>query len=265
MNFSERCFMKNYVDQWMLNNFLPRMTHEEIEAMEGGAGPRRCRTIEDALARPGTWPHRWFSTAQQDLEFYDEHEYIYSLWWASYNFSLASYDLIGKRWPRAISGRTVGDVGGSLFSALRLLDHGASKVIVYNLPASSQAKIIRLFVKEYGAPIEVSGHAGDVKAKSESLVMKAYLEHFRDVDTEIDTWIGKGEPFVGDIFTDNSFCEVAYGHYIPIIIDGEPIDDRYRAHTAFEDNMHRRGWVLADSAPNPRSARKRIIRWLPSF
>lgn len=257
----ERCFMKDFVDRWMDLTLTPKLTYSEIDELEGGSGKNRCRTIEDALNRPGTWPHRWFLSDQSDTEAYGEPRYIYSLWWAAYNFSLDSYDLVAKVWPSAIKGHVVGDVGGSLFSAFRLINLGAKKVYVYNFPNSPQGQIIRFFSVLYGVPIEVTSNHETVKKHCESLVMKAYLEHFRNVDEEMDKWIGSLQPFMGDIITDNSFNEVSYGHYIPLQIDGEDYHGTDEAHEAFSDNMIRRGWTASDKVRNPNSSKKFICRW----
>lgn len=260
----ERWVMKDFVDRFMDQTLNQRLSYNEIEAMEGGKGKNRCRTVEDALDRPNTWPNRWFSSNQTDTEAYEEPHYVYSLWWAAYNFSLKSYDAATKKWPTAIKDRKVADIGGSLFSAFRLLELGAERVLVFNFPNSPQGQIIKLAQTYYGLPIEVVANPDRIKTLSDTLVMKAYLEHIRDVDEEMNLWIGK-EPFSGDIIVDNSFCEIAYGHYIPIMIDEEFHFKQETANNAFDSLMSRRGWILTDRIPNPVSDRKSISRWQPGF
>lgn len=262
MDFAfERYFMIDFTNRWLISQGMAPMTWEEIEALEGGTGKGRCRTIQDALSRPGTWPHRWFSSSQTDISAYQELKYVYSLMWAAYSFSLVSYSRMHMRWRSDINAETVGDVGGSLYTAFRLVQFGAKEVYVYNFPDSPQGQIISDFAKMYGTPIIVTDDHELIASKCSTLIMKAYLEHFPDVDVEMDKWLIQGR-FNGALIADNSFCEIAYGHYIPIKIFGEQVNEIFTAHALFEDLMNQHyGFRTKDSISRREGSELSITRF----
>lgn len=239
--------MKMWLDQWMLEKYNFTLTWREIESAEGGFGNNRCRTISDALSRPKTHPFRWFQSGQTDLSFYREPEYIYSLFWAFYKFSGNAYRIAFDRW-NDLHGRVIVDVGGSLFTALECAKYSDDLIIVYNLPNTPQAQLIQDYVKEFGANIRVTDDYQYAKAMGDVIFMKAYLEHFKIVHEELDAWMVAG-PGKRDVIIVNSFCEIAYGHYIPIQIGNKAYSVQSEADAAFEELMAKRyGVTKSESA-----------------
>lgn len=231
----KRIVLKQWIDNWMRDKYHFAWSWETIEQMEGGHGENRCRTIADALSRPTTWPYFWFKGNQLDTNFYSEPSYIYSLFWAAHKFSSQTYKRAFHEWN--LAGKVTADIGGSLFTALECLELGATEVLVYNLLGTPQSDIILDFVREFGAPIKVNNDPDFFKHYGRVFFYKAYLEHFPVVDNELDKWFGEDHTPRGSFIFDNSFCEIAYGHYIPIKVDGVLHDERSAAEAAFIGSM----------------------------
>lgn len=239
MNWLERMTMKTWVDNWMQTNYGYSMPWTVFEKYEGGHGAQRCRTIKDAMSREGSYPAIWFMSDQTDLSVYGESRYIYSLMWAAYKFSGNAYTKAFEIWP-SLKDRVIIDVGGSLFTALECLKHTNDRVYVYNMVGTPQTKMITDYAYEFGLPIYVTDDYKYAEIMGDVFFFKAYLEHFKVVEEELGYWVLSDEARVKRYVFVNSFCEIAYGHYIPITIDGRQYDQQDNADEAFVHMMRDR-------------------------
>lgn len=230
--------MLRYVDKWMIDHGYPTMMWHQIEEAEGGHGSNRLRSIADAVKKGGSHPGRWFLSGQTDLSFYNEPAYVYSLLWATYRTSGSSYHHAAAE----VKGKAIADIGGSIFTAHLLLKGGVEHVTIYNFEDSPQVQFGQWLVKERGWPVDFCFDKEEIKRRYRVGMMKAYLEHFRNVDDEINSWC-TGENALHQVYVSNSFCEIAYGHYIPLQVNGADYMEKRAANKAFTNLMADLGYT----------------------
>lgn len=229
--------MMPIIDKWMNEHEYGIKTWPTLVELEGGSGRNRIRTIKEAKAKPTTFPGRWFNSRQRDMSFYSAPHYVYSLYWAATRTSGGAYKAIG----RLCEGKPVADVGGSIFTALVLLRMGVKNVELYNFEDSPQTQFAQYIIDKYSLPITLEYDPDSILSRNRIGIMKAYLEHFKNVDEEIDRWCAPLSGF-DELYISNSFCEIAYGHYIPITVNGKVCKTKKIANNEFIKLMEKRGY-----------------------
>lgn len=211
--------------QWLklIDEFIYSQDHkpllwDEVLIKEHSSGATFFNTIEDTKPYPNTYAGKWFKSKQKWLDFYNSYDYIYSLLFGqrivSHFCYSYSYTDIAKRYGTKYP---IVDVGGAAFTAFQLVQMGAPKVYVENFDDSPQSLFTTYMAHQLSLPIEVIRH-GEFPKKS-IMICSEYLEHFPNVDIEVDRLVA-GKPTA--IYERSAFATPAYGHYDPIIINGQP-------------------------------------------
>lgn len=239
--------IKKMVTHWIVKNFQPKITKQgwlkEIEQWTNiqmqknkiwdDNGKIKKAKLSEVKKYPNTYVGKWFNSNQTWTDLYYLPEYLYLLWSDFYSASRRTYPYVGVY----EKGNTVVDVGGSIFGAYTLLKYGAKKVLVTNFDNSPQINFVKFIAKKFNLPIKVISH--NKIPKKSILVCSEYFEHFKDVDKEIKR-ILKFKP--ERMYIKNTFCYPAYGHYIPIKINGKKIDNLRLANKNFKELLTSQGF-----------------------
>lgn len=232
-------FWKNEIDAWARMNDYPVLDWPEVCRREGGFRETRYHTPEDAKAHPDTYPGQWYLSDQTDFSIYDRPEYVYSLLFGALNVSAQAYTLAGKRLGEEGGGEII-DCGGTAFTAVRMLNYGATKVYVSNYGTAPQIHFVEWFLTTHPEfKIEIVDH--DNLPVGKNVIVSEYLEHFAQPAEEFDR-ITKFEP--KRIFNKSAFCTIAYGHYLPLTIDGTICRTTSAANYAFEQHVRKSGYSI---------------------
>lgn len=201
---------------------------DEVVSNEGGMGGAFFDNVAETTDQPDSYPGRWFLSGQTDLSIYNEPQYLYSLLFGMTVVSGAVMSTIGKR---EVGNRVV-DVGGSIFTAYKLLQRGVDYVDITNFDG------YQLDFAVYASSLfhlnVVARHPTSIFPPDSVFVVSEYLEHFRDVDAELERLV-EYRPI--RIYESSSFCMPAYGHYIPIKIDGVDHTNPHSARKALYRKM----------------------------
>lgn len=220
------------IDAYLATKQVDPSPWKDVLWREGGGSGADwvVRTVEDALLAPGTNPGRWYTSGQTDEDWYRHPYFLYSTLFAAKNVSKGTYDLVGT----ACAGATVYDIGGSFFSAQRMLDRGAGAVHVVNLPGP-QTGFIPFAAKHTGQRIDVVEDLPDHPAR---VVCSEYLEHFKEPLVELDRILSFSPV---QVYEASSFCVPAYGHHIPLTFDGTVTSDHREANRLWKAAVKNRG------------------------
>lgn len=184
------------------------------EMVEKTEGDDHRRTVNQVLRMPDTTHYRWFASGQMWTQFYDTPEYLFSLLYCFDRISRPVYQAIAQ----CERGGEVVDVGGSIMSAFEMLDRGVKRVYMTNFDDSPQVEFARYFIANAGIrDDEITIVPHNDFPRGLPIITCEYLEHFPIVDIEVDRLLTWSPPRWYD---KNAFCMAAYGHYIPITIDG---------------------------------------------
>lgn len=227
---------KRLVDEWMTEKGYPVMSTERVVEMMGGIGDDRCKTVEDALARPSSNPGRWFTSGMKDDSFYSEPAYVYDNWFVANVVSAPTYELAGR-----IAGHnTVYDVGGTIFNAMQLLAEGVPNVWTVNLPNTPAFEFYDwcIYNDHVIDKCNIVPPTDEEMYGEEFCVFAEFFEHFPNVD---DIFVAFAKAHT--ILAANAFCVAAHGHYIPITIDGLPWYNRANANVAFLSLLEKHGFT----------------------
>lgn len=225
------------IAQWLAARGTPDLIindWDEVVALEGGSGKTFFNHVSEAETKPNSYPGRWFLSGQTDFSVYNEPRYLYSLLFGMLVVSGSVMSTIGKR----EAGNRIIDVGGSVFTAYRLLQRGVTAVDITNFEgpqtefATFASTKFKLSVNVHWATPSLG--FGDV------FVLSEYLEHFRDVDTELERLVTFRPT---RIYESSSFCMPAYGHFIPIKINGVDHTSSRTARKALHQKMASLGYV----------------------
>jgi hypothetical protein len=206
-------------------------TWDDIVRLQGGRGAVWGKHKKEQLANPTPDCNlgRWLLSKQTDEALYQEPIYLYCMLFSSIGNSSEAYDNAGA----LCAGETVYDVGGTYFSALRMIDQGVKRVFVCNKPGPQQA-----FVDWMKHEQIESASIDSIKADS-TVTMIEFLEHFREPMSIFDL-VCKQMP--NKLIVKSSFCTAAYGHYNPVFIDGVECHSKLKANKAFYKSVESRGW-----------------------
>lgn len=251
---------------WMGENGRATLAWKDVLGLEGGYGADKIKSVEDAKKpeNEGTWPGIWFQSDQKDFSVYKRYDYVYSLLFgrtiSAGSFAIVAKDLAEKH-QRAIS---VVDWGGTIFTAVELLDKlpKGSRVEIVNLPSPQVefAKWARDKL-EIDSELLVVATEGEILEPDESLhegpiVLSETLEHIQEPVAYIVDTIGR-VAWLNDIYTASSFCTPAYGHPIPININGVACHTPRQANKQFKHSME----LLGFSGTRLPGWNSRVWRW----
>jgi hypothetical protein len=249
---------KRIIDAWMERNgyrVLSISTIEELVGLRDGIFPSSMKEIQSE-AWAGTWPARWFRSGQTDNRLYKEAAHIYEAWWLSWNDSLYTY----ANAARLFSGGHFTDVGGTIFTAEQLMLGGASTVMIVNLFDSVHYEFAQWYMKKTPALANSTSFAGarlaSKQARKRIMIFSGYFEIFENVDRMFARWADSPRMIVA-----NEFCKLAYGRFIPILIDGRWHVQRRDADEAFESIVRQHGFQIQriDYTRNPIMILRKIV------
>lgn len=248
------------INKFMALNSRTSLTWKEVLKLEGGYGQEKIKTIEDALKpeNEGTWPGIWFRSNQTDYSVYNRYDYIQSLLFgrmiSSGTIKMVVDDLMNRSlWtPRFI----LIDWGGSAFTAKDLLDSDVPirRLFTVNFRGPQMDFADWYFREEAFSPRWFREYE-DVLESREALnyrmrdqeeeptwLFSEVLEH---VKSPLDYWDNLCKEFdIKDAYIANSFCTPAYGHHIPVIMDGKECHTVRIANKAWRKGMEERGYTL---------------------
>jgi hypothetical protein len=248
-------------------------------ALEGGYGADKIATIEQAILpeNEGTWPGIWFKSGQTDYTVYGRYDYVYSLLFGRQisggSIRIISDHIGSMKWS-LFSKPTIFDWGGSIFTTHDLLCNLEDKidhVVMVNLP-TPQVEFAKWFIKRiiesvidpeidlilYGAMsvgdearmlpfIEREYGVNEVDAEGSRpiVVMSELLEHIQSPEILVSNLVTAG---VKHFYFASSFCTPAYGHHIPITIDGAQYETPRQSNKAWKIAAERLGIKLTKLA-----------------
>lgn len=238
---------------------------------EGGYGESKIKTLDEALKYPNTFamPARWFQSDQKDLGCYSEPGYVYSALFgkeiSQYTFSAmkfhfpmqvvtrAAEEFIDRKPQKKIQ---FIDWGGTIFtsySILKMYDNleqlAGVHLVNVKSPQTDFAAFARekigvdegTLVKNISIHFETEDFAWLRQMTSEYrvfVVLSEILEHMNHPEKLVKDLMDAG---VTDFYIANSFCTIAYGHYIPITIGGKEYSTTRHANKAFKEEMTKLG------------------------
>ena len=225
-------FWMKEVDEWMFEKGQPTMNWFEIVRAEGGYGKDFSEDKElDLFTHPG----RWFGSGQTDFDLYSEYGYVYSLLFGALQISGQVYRDFAQR----SLGKAINDVGGSIFTAAILLKYGIEAVNISNVSDSPQLEFAQHIIKKFDLPVSVGSERPDA-----GCILSEYLEHFYEPTVELERVLDAVKP-KSAVALSSSFCMPAYGHFIPIFINGAEHATPRAANKAFINYIEAKGWPLA--------------------
>ncbi len=243
------------IDQWMGEEHHSTIPWKDVLRLEGGYGSDKISSVADAMKpeNEGTWPGIWFRSHQTDFSVYNRHDYVYSLLFGRM-ISKGTISVVGKYLAARTSEPVqLNDWGGTIFTAidmLELLPVGSRiNMINFRSPQMAFAEwVIETFKLEESIKLldenwpYLGGNPYDLI--SGPVLLSETLEHcekpFDYIGDHILTVMHGVE-----LFTANSFCTPAYGHFIPVIINGKMYHTTRTANKAFREEMEKIGFVGA--------------------
>lgn len=250
--WTTRRWMK-LIDEWMGEQHHATMPWKDVLRMEGGYGGTKIKSVADAMKpeNEGTWPNIWFRSHQTDFSVYRRHDYVYSLLFGRM-ISKGTISVVGQYLAnRADKPVRLNDWGGTIFTAIDMLEllPVGSRINMVNLRSPQMdfaAWIIEKFALSESIHLLAEDHpysdgyhydliAGPVLL---SETLEHCLEPFGYLLNPVLIMM-----YGLEIFTANSFCTPAYGHFIPVIIDGKSYATTRTANKAFREKMEGIGFV----------------------
>jgi len=255
---SRRAWMKK-IDEFLIMNGRATLDWSTVLGLEGGYGKSKIKTVKDALDKrnEGTWPYIWFSSGQTDYSVYGRYDYLYSLLFGR-QISANTIALTIKTLEAEREEVNLIDWGGTIFTALDLVLSPAIRTVTivnYDGPQLDFARWILgqpqferyldyVFVLGEDYVFRVPGRLRIIARQKIGTVFlfSEVLEHLKKVTVywdRVDDTFGIDRAFVA-----NSFCTPAYGHHVPIIIDGQTYSTVRTANKAWRKAMEERGYRL---------------------
>lgn len=229
------------------NCYRPLLDWQMVCAREGGVGPKRIKSIKDAIERqPFTITGQWFLSNQVDESFYGRGDYLYNLLFGYALVSLKTYATIGEDLVRRNLHWNVADQGGSIFGAIALLNRGIKKVTVYNLPGVQveygKYVLSRLGLDETYVEFDVSGNPPH--PVHQVIVCSEYFEHWRNPCAEFDRLI-EHNPNT-PVYERSSFCLGGYGHFLPLMMGDIKTYTNEDSDRCFLAHVQSKGYNVTD-------------------
>lgn len=248
------------INKYMGLNGRATLDWKAVLGLEGGYGENKIKTVADAMLpeNEGTWPGIWFQSGQKDYSVYNRYDYIYSLLFGKQisagTIKMVIDDLVNRSlWtPKFI----LIDWGGSAFTAKDLLDSGApiSTLCTVNFRGPQMDFARWYFREERLVPRWTFRYDDELDSRTalrESLQSRStakvwlFSEVLEHVKSPLEYWDNLCAEFnIQDAYIANSFCTPAYGHHIPVIMDGKECHTVRIANKAWRKGMEERGYTL---------------------
>lgn len=242
---------KKRVDEWMADNGYDVWDDDDIVFHEGGVGDGRPMSVDDALARPGSNPHRWFSSGQCDLSLYGEMGYIYSALFCAHVVSRSTFNAVSSLYRH--TGHVL-DVGGTIFTAAHLIDVGIPRVTIVQPPGEQARFYEEMSAAVLGSAVTVATSLNDIEGDYLPVIASEYFEHFtHPLHAFADVANAVQAPSI--VFA-NSFCTPYYGHYNPVFIAGKAYTTKEEAEAAFVTALVEQGWRVRQVSERAKQARR---------
>lgn len=195
----------------------------------------------------------WFDGGQSDFTEYSKHRYCYQAMWCYAGVSRNTSDVVGK----LFAGRTAFDYGGTIFTAVRMVELEVRKVNIVNLPSRQTefAKwILTNELNTFGDSIEVIETDQDIIVPADCVAISMEtFEHFREPLVEFER-IAKSH---NEIAWKECFCTNRYGHFIPVVINGVSYVSHQKATKAFVKGIEQIGFDVSEISRNIYYARRK--------
>jgi len=248
------------IDEFMGLHSRSVLDWDAVLGLEGGYGQEKIKSIEDAIKpeNEGTWPYIWFKSEQTDFSVYNRWDYIYSLLFGRQisggTIKMVIDDLLNRSlWTSKF---VVVDWGGSAFTAQDLLDSDVpiSRLYTVNFEGpqmdfanwyfrkKTSSKRWHRFYEDDPDPYSLGYLRG---ASEKNYVVWLFSEMLEHVKNPLEYWDLLDDLFnIKDAYIANSFCSPAYGHHVPIIMDGKECHTVRIANKAWREGMEKRGYTL---------------------
>lgn len=241
------------IDRYMGECHRASLDWNTVMELEGGYGQHKIKSVAEAMEpkNSGTWPGIWFQSKQTDYTVYRRFDYIYSL-------------LFGRQ----ISGGTIKmvieelkdrkdyvlvDWGGTVFTAEDLL--GALPYITRLYTINFQGPQMYFALWFYNEiqldPRWHWGYEDDMKPHVHNYISDLdkgvwlFSETLEHIEKPLEYWDLLDTSYgIEEAYVANSFCTPAYGHHIPINMDGRECVTVRTANKAWRQGMEKRGYTL---------------------
>lgn len=248
------------IDEFMGLHSRSTLDWDAVLGLEGGYGQEKIKNIEDAIKpeNEGTWPYIWFKSDQKDYSVYNRYDYIYSLLFGRQisggTIKMVIDDLLNRSlWTPKFM---LIDWGGSAFTAKDLLDGDAPIKGVYtvNFKGPQMDFAMWYFTEKVPTSRWFAGFEDGLDSRHmirktlevvELPIVWLFSEVLEHVKSPLEYWDNLCAEFdINDAYIANSFCTPAYGHHVPIIMDGKECHTVRIANKAWREGMKKRGYIL---------------------
>lgn len=258
------------IDTWMGQERYATQDWATTVALEGGYGKTKIKSVEEAMQpeAEGTWPGIWFQSHQTDYTVYARHNYVYSLLFGRL-ISGGSIRIIADHIPTlGLRQPVLFDWGGSIFTSHDLwcyLEGKIDHIVMVNLE-SPQIKFAKWWLTGLadclrlahvvdgedspflygGISVLDEGRAPEALPdlypdEKPIVIFSEVLEHLQECQETILALKLLG---IKHFYFASSFCTPAYGHHIPILIDGQNCFTPRQANARFKETMAYHGITL---------------------
>jgi len=239
------------IDEYMGSVRRATLDWNSVMQLEGGYGQYKIKSVKEAMEskNSGTWPGIWFQSGQTNYTVYRRFDYIYSLLFGR-QISAGTIKMVIDELRD--EDKVLVDWGGTVFTAEDLLGALPHLVRLYTINFEGPQMYFALwFYNErqseprwhWGYENSMADHVSDYLKENKAVwLFSETLEHIKEplkYWDELDDVFGIDEAYVA-----NSFCTPAYGHHIPIIMDGVECATVRTANKAWRQGMERRGYEL---------------------
>lgn len=197
----------------------PLLTWMEVILRDGGIGDFRITDHDTMKLWDWSAPHRWFIKGDQaDYDFYSDPSYVYAVLFC--HVMVTRRTLAAEARDIVLLGEKATPVflaGGTIWEAYDLIRRGVEQVTISNYP-TPQVDFYRFVCSSLGLDYRITFvNETAVPNSGDILIANEYLEHFQEPITEFERLAVNGPKIV---YHRSSFCALAYGHPIPVRIQG---------------------------------------------
>lgn len=233
------------INQWREEEYsLSPMSWQDVLVLEAEDGESKRRyTVEKALKYKGSWAERWFASGQTDYSPYSEIDYVFSTMFCHFhitrrNVRMAIDDIVKSDVGSEL---LISDYGGTIFTAMEtayLLPDSIVSMFNYPGPQIDFAKWVLKMDRFDGVNIETRD--ADMKVPQSDVVFAfETFEHIQSPEKTFEDIVRSANPKL--FYFANLFCYPAYGHHIPITINGANHTNRVSANKAWRKALSAMG------------------------
>jgi hypothetical protein len=240
------------IDQYMGEVRRPALEWRTVMQLEGGYGQDKIKSVAEALEpkNAGTWPGMWFQSKQADYSVYKRYDYIYSLLFGR-QISAGTIKMVIEELKDRESYHLI-DWGGSVFTADDLLRALRNIVRLWTINFSGPQMYFALwyFNEQHLDHRWHWAYEDDFDPLKQVLIVDAkkiwlFSETLEHIKAPLEYWDNLDDAFgIDEAYVANSFCTPAYGHHIPINMDGRQCATVRTANKAWRLGMESRGYKL---------------------